>query len=366
MNQRYSSLDGLRAYAAIGLVLMHVWANIDVQSELDTFLYARVIHSLRNFIYLFFAISAFSMCCGYYERMKTGQLSMNKFYLRRYQRILPFFTILILIDCIVPHGPNNYELTTISDGTIDNTTTPTWLAQLYESFANLTLAFNLLPNPDIKVIGVGWFLGVVFLFYMLFPFFVFMMDSKRRAWKSLLLTLIFCYIALDYFYTDKFVNFHDTRHNIIFIAPFFCLGGLVYLYRDSLSLMVKKYRWLSLFVCWIAVIIYYVVIPSNYLYVLAMFLIWGLWIIYAIGTEGKILNNKFTKYISDISMEIYLCHMMCFRAVEKIHLEKHITNPDILYWVSCILTIIGAVIFSHVFKYIIFPKIEPYIFKNTK
>ncbi|WP_158223266.1 hypothetical protein [Fibrobacter sp. UWS1] len=43
------------------------------------------------------------------------------------------------------------------------------ISELYQAFADLTLAFNLLPNPDISVIGVGWFLGLVFLFYMIFP-----------------------------------------------------------------------------------------------------------------------------------------------------------------------------------------------------
>lgn len=168
-------------------------------------------------------ISAFSMCCGYYERMKTGQISMNRFYMKRYQRILPYFTLLILIDCLAPHNANNYELSTMGTD-VANRVNPI-LSQLYESFADLTLCFNLLPNADIKVIGVGWYLGIVFLFYMLFPFFVFMLDNKRRMWKSLILVFVFCYIAIEYFFTDKFINFEITRHNIIYSAPFFVVGG---------------------------------------------------------------------------------------------------------------------------------------------
>ena len=191
MKERYSSLDGLRAFAVIGIAIMHIWGNIDVAPDRSTFLYGVVIPSLDEFVYLFFMISAFSMCCGYYERMKIGQISMNNFYKKRYQRILPYFALLILIDCLVPHGANKYEMSMMAAGTVD-TVNPI-LSQLYESFANLTLCFNLLPNPEIKVVGVGWFLGVVFLFYMLFPFFVFMLDNKRRMWGSLLLTFLFCF-----------------------------------------------------------------------------------------------------------------------------------------------------------------------------
>lgn len=53
MNERYSSLDGLRAFAAIGIAIMHILANIDVGPDKTTFLYGTVIPSLTNFVYLF-------------------------------------------------------------------------------------------------------------------------------------------------------------------------------------------------------------------------------------------------------------------------------------------------------------------------
>ena len=76
MNQRYTSLDGLRSIAAIGIVIMHVLANLYVVPE-NNALYGTIIPSLTNFVYLFFSISAFAMCCGYYERMKSGQIFLT-------------------------------------------------------------------------------------------------------------------------------------------------------------------------------------------------------------------------------------------------------------------------------------------------
>lgn len=93
-------------------------------------------------------LSAFSMCCGYYEKVKNGTLDLEHFYKRRYQRIWPFFAILCTLELIVEHK----------------------LTAFYEWIADLTLAFGLLPNPNISVVGVGWFLGVIFVFYMIFPF----------------------------------------------------------------------------------------------------------------------------------------------------------------------------------------------------
>lgn len=363
MNDRYSSLDGLRAYAALGIVIMHVLANIAVAPDKSCFLYGTVIPSLTNFVYLFFVISAFSMCCGYYERMKAGQVSMNKFYMKRYQRVLPFFALLVLIDCVMPHGANKHELSTMAEGAIP--AVAPWLEQLYQSFADLTLAFNLLPNADIKVIGVGWFLGLIFLFYMLFPFFVFMMDSKRRAWKSLVVMFAFCYVAIDYFYTPQFIDFNVTRHNIIYSAPFFGVGGVIFLYRKTLSDFVRKYSLAILVAAWIMTIAYWMIGVKGFNFVLVMCALCSIWLIYAIGTEGKVLNNRFTKYLSGISMEVYLCHMMCFRAVEMLHLERYLGQVDLLYWLTCILTLGVAITFSHIVKYKVLPMVEPYFFKKS-
>jgi peptidoglycan/LPS O-acetylase OafA/YrhL len=90
----------------------------------------------------------------------------------------------------------------------------------------------------------------------------------------------------------------------------------------------------------------------------AMVVLFSLWVIYAIGCNDYVLQNRFTKYISGISMEIYLCHMVIFRVIERIHLEKVVGNAEVLYILTCVLTIVGAVIFSHVMKFWILPKVE--------
>lgn len=160
----YKSLNGLRAYSAIGIVLMHVLANI--KSGRLTYEPTNVIiKSFTDFVFLFFIISAFAMCCGYYDRIKNGSIKANDFYKKRYKRIWPYFALLCLLGLA-----------------FDRTIGGVW-----QTFADLTLCFNLLPNPDIKIIGVGWFIGLIFLFYIMFPFFVFLIDNKKRAWIVLLI-----------------------------------------------------------------------------------------------------------------------------------------------------------------------------------
>lgn len=323
--ERYGSLDGLRAYAALGIILMHVLTNINVKPS-ENYLTESIIPFFTDFTLLFMVVSGFSLCCGYYTRIKEGTITPNAFYRKRYLRILPFFALLCLIDLALE--PN--------------------IGSLYEAFANMTLCFGLLPpDAEIHVIGVGWFLGVVFLFYMLFPFYVFMLDNKRRAWVSFILAVIFVFISIDYYS-------NPGRRCMVFCAPLFIVGGIIYLYRHRLADVGKRYPLLgaigviALTVAFFAIREFALNGFAGYLLELALF---SAWLAYAVGSKDKVLNNCVAKYLSGISMEIYLSHMLVYRAFERLHLENLITQHDLLYIVTSLLTIAGVICFAHVMKY---------------
>ena len=55
-------------------------------------------------------------------------------------------------------------------------------------------------------------------------------------------------------------------------------------------------------------------------------------------------------FISGISLEMYLSHMMLFRIVEKIHLERMIGDGDIVYCLTLILVLCSTIVFSLCWK----------------
>lgn len=220
--KHYGAIDGLRMAAAFGIVMMHIRANTDY--PISGFVYDTVIPSFTDFVFLFMVISAFGMCCGYYERAASNQMDWTEFYGKRFRKILPFFGFLVLLDVAV--SPS--------------------LPSLYEAFADLTLMFGLLQKP-IAVIGVGWFLGLVFVFYLLFPFFCVLIQTKRRAWLAFAVSLIYHFVCTAYFEVG--------RSNILYSGCFFLAGGLIYLYREDLS---KWNRWLTLGMAGCAVTLYYI------------------------------------------------------------------------------------------------------------
>lgn len=323
--ERYASLDGLRAYAALGIVLMHVLSNISVKPSAN-YLTGELIPFFTDFTLLFMIVSGFSLCCGYYRRIKDGTITPANFYKRRYARILPFFATLCLIDLVV--SPS--------------------LGSLYEVFANITLCFGLLPpSTEVHVIGVGWFLGIVFLFYMLFPFFVFMLDNRRRAWFSFAVALVFAWLTIVY-YSDP------GRRCMVFCAPLFVAGGIAYLYRERIVEFGKRHPVLSVVSTVVITVAYFAFrkqIPGGVMTYTAELALFTLWLVYAVGSADVVLNNRVVRYLSGISMEIYLSHMLIFRVVERLHLENTITQNDLFYAVTSLLTIMGVICFAHVMKY---------------
>lgn len=222
--KHYGTIDGLRAIACIGIVMMHIAANNSY--EISGFIYNTMIPSFTNFVFLFMTVSAFGMCCGYYQRMLDNKVNLSAFYAKRFKKILPFFGTLVLLDVVMSPSIN----------------------ALYEAFANLTLLFGFLPGAgNITVIGVGWFLGLIFVFYICFPFFCVLLKNKRRAWMAFGMSLIYNYVCISYFDVD--------RTNILFCACYFIAGGLIYLYRDKIG---SLNRWLSLCVVVISAVLYYV------------------------------------------------------------------------------------------------------------
>lgn len=120
---------------------------------------------------------------------------------------------------------------------------------LFEIFANLTLCQGLLPNANISVIGVSWTLAVIFVFYMLFPFFCFLIGNRKRAWGVAVAALVFNWLCGNYF--------NAGRTNIVYDAVYFIAGGLIFLYRKELAEFASKYKIVAGAILLIATVAYF-------------------------------------------------------------------------------------------------------------
>ena len=248
----YGAIDGLRTIAAFGIVMMHVAANNNY--AITGYVYETMIPSFTNFVFLFMVVSAFGMCCGYYDRILKGTVSFSKFYGKRFRKVLPFFAVLVFLDILI--SPS--------------------VASIYEGFADLTLLFGLLPDAgNITVIGVGWFLGLTFVFYLLFPFFCVLIENKRRAWAAFAISLAYNFACTAYF--------HVGRQNILYSGCFFIAGGLVYLYREELAGIRGWKQGLLLGLTALTILAYYNIGGNSLTYLLVSVAL----LIYAVSGSGN-------------------------------------------------------------------------------
>lgn len=262
--ERYEGIDGLKAYTILGIALMHVLSN--GKYELGGFVFAQLIPAFTNLVFLFMMVSGFGMCCGYYQKIIDRKISMEEFYSKRYIKIWPYFALLCALDFVISPSKNS----------------------LFEVFANLTLCQGLLPNANISVIGVSWTLAVIFVFYMLFPFFCFLLGNKKRAWGVAVIAFVFNFVCSNYF--------NAGRKNIVYDAIYFIVGGLIFLYRKELVGFVSKHKVIAGAILLAATVTYFALGSST----LTMLFFCVAALVYTLGCNGGILVNPVAKFLGGI------------------------------------------------------------------
>ena len=308
---RYEGIDGLKAYAIIGIALMHVLANGEY--GIGGFVFERLIPSFTNLVFLFMMVSGFGMCCGYYQKIVDQKISVEDFYKKRYIKIWPYFALLCALDFVISPSKES----------------------LFEVIANLTLCQGLLPNAKISVIGMSWTLAVIFVFYMLFPFFCFLIGNKKRAWRVAVVALVFNWLCANYFKAG--------RTNIVYDAIYFIVGGLIFLYRKELAEFASKHKVIAGAILLIATVAYFAVGGNT----LTMLFFCVAALVYTLGCKrGGVLVNPVAKFLGSISFEIYLCHMVIYRVLEKLHLVHLFENGLLAYIFTAVAVICGSVVFS--------------------
>mgnify|MGYP001065632867 CR=1 FL=1 len=337
----YGAIDVLRTIAAVGIIMIHISSNN--QYQLQGFMYEKVIPFLLNFLFLFMTISAFSVCCGYYEKITKYPNAYSDFYKGRMKKVLPIFSVLILMDIIV--SPS--------------------VKSLYEAFADLTLLFGLLPNAgNIEVIGVGWFIGLIFVFYLCFPFFCFLLETKGRAWFSFGISLLYLFACKKYFRVGI--------TNILYSGCFLLAGGLIYIYKTEIEKLARKKRnqWIVFSILCVIIVFHF----TGYKGEISSLLISSTALIYALmhseyrrlrQAKWSLQENRFTKFFSKISLEVYLSHMMVFRVIEKLGLNVRFGDGWNQYWITFILVLTGTVIFACIMNKLFEITILGKIKKNT-
>ena len=320
--KRINTLDGVRALLAISITLVHVLKNTPPSIGAED--YQGIFHYIahgENAVKVFFMISAFSLCCGYFEKFKMGKISVNDFYKRRYSRIMPFWFIICSLGLLAEPS----------------------LLRLHEYVLNMSLLYKIQPLPNIELIGVGWFLGSVFTFYILFPWFIFLIWTKKRAVVMLILSILLSQVMANY---CNLLHFQKFTGYFISQMPFFIAGGVLYHFHSQIIDYYCQHKWTK----WLVYILTgwcSFVFVDEYPSLVISIVMCSSFIVFAVtNKDNRIMGSKPMSLISKYSMEIYLSHMMVFRVVEKCGLVGCADNEYVSFFICASITFVGALLFS--------------------
>ncbi|MEP6927091.1 MAG: acyltransferase [Ginsengibacter sp.] len=296
-------LNGLRAIAALAVVVSHVTLALD-QFGLNNKIFGTDIDGnpkgldlAGNGVTIFFTLSGFLITFLLLKEKEISHLKIKNFYVRRVLRIWPLY-YLYFLACIVTAF--------IFGITFEKSSIPFYI------FLAANVPFII--GKTLPFLAHYWSLGVEEQFYLFFPQLA--KQSNRRLFKivSLLivfflsLKFVFWILKRKYGFELPFLAITVTRFHIMLIGV---AGAILYYNKNQKFLLLATHKAIQIF-SWSCMLLIAInkfhiasVLDTELISILSVFLIIG-----QITKKNHIINleNKFFDFIGKISYGVYVLH----------------------------------------------------------
>lgn len=267
---------------------------------------------------IFFVLSAFTLCLSLSKRKQK----YGSFLLKRIERLAPGYWSMIIIYII---------LAIVSIALLGQRIMWTSLEPI-DILINILFLNGLIPGTanNYVVLG-GWFVGTVFLLYLITPMMFHLFNSSNKKWEKIrhwlfpLSVMAICLIiagCINTFVTDEYRDF--IYFNIITQAPIYALGFSLYSVYTNGDFVKIKYPFLKMLISFcLSLILFFVEIPFCMDFFPFFF---GLGFVYAFVFAQKvdmprIKLVRWVEKIGKISFSIYLTHTFIVFLGERLFLK---------------------------------------------
>lgn len=286
-----ASLDGLRAFAVLLVMLLHANFKLGWSGGLG--------------VSVFFALSGFLITTLLLEEFnKTNTISFKGFYIRRTMRLFPpLYAMLLLVFLYALFFRSGTDQTYIVQDVISAS------GYVY----NICWAWGW--GVKEMLLYHTWSLGVEEQFYLIWPAILYVF--LKKGWLNLLKYLLIFFIAAVWLLKST-GHFPGLASSIIKEAIFIgCLGAL-------LRFTAQKEIFINNILIWLLFLIILVLgiapihLQKHYNTVFNIVSIFSLLIIlYVVQQKGGVLNsilsNRYVVFVGKISYSLYLWHLPVFR-----------------------------------------------------
>jgi peptidoglycan/LPS O-acetylase OafA/YrhL len=335
---RYAYLSALRGIAALWVISVHVAHMPQPGMELPYWFDLYVANGVWG-VQLFFVVSTFSLCLM--QPSHAGeQRPLLGFALRRFFRIAPLFYLFVAITLLSLFKPVRDVFNTNPAGFDLNVST---------FLTNVTFIFNLVPGHghQTSLVLAGWTIGTEMMFYLIFPF---VYARTKNLWSALAAMLISLAVAKVFSMTVMLFTADPAtyqqqsifHHLPIFMCGFVAFWALPLLKNRPNSKQIGAVLLASVPVQFYAVVEGSVPFIEPFHWLGAMFACFVLGLALC---PIRILVNKATVWIGDISYSVYLVHSLVIVALFPIYKQIQASGGGrIETFVSCFVLTLGCVL----------------------
>lgn len=342
----FSGLNGLRAIAAIGVVVSHITLGLK-EFNLNPFIFGSFHDgtprglSLAGFgVSIFFSLSGFLITYLLQSEKQIQNINIKSFYMRRILRIWPLYYLYFVL-CMIAIMIFGISF------------------NIKSLFLYLFYAANIpfILNTPLPFLIHYWSLGVEEQFYLFWPWLNKKVNSKIIPFITTIVVIIIgIKLLLHFYYPNTIVEtaIHVTRFHCMMIGA---LGAILYKQENVLFFNIVDNK-LSQILSWIVIFLVAInqfhvatVIDNEIISLVTVFLIIG-----QIKIKNRILNleTNLFDFLGKISYGIYVIHPLLIFMFSKI--LSQVTMPDTYKYFIVYFSIFGTTILIAHLSYKYFEK----------
>lgn len=331
IKQRLSSLDYLRGFAALSIMLHHYSSWSDVSTIFDNLLDKLGYYGVE----VFYVLSGYTLAFVYLKQGLKTKKSVLKFYIKRVFRIFPLLWLVSLVTILLEKEVPSLEIMLV----------------------NLTGVFSVYKIDSYIAVG-AWSIGNEIFFYLCFPILLFLKHKYQIILAAILIIGLFIVFLIP--------DFLVTREGLFiwksYISPlnhllFFFAGITLYNNRDKLTRLKNPSRLILLLILMILILLPYgertdlVIGFSRIFYSILMLTIVAL--VVNLNEFKNSLLHKISDHLGKISYSLYLVHPLVWGIYGYFNLRvSFIRNIDIVEVRILICVIMSIIASTLIYKYL--------------
>lgn len=323
--KKLAYVDALRGVAVLGVLLVH---TNQFGSRSMPWLLEKIAWKGSMGVQLFFLASAFTLFLSYRNRQQRENSPVRNFFLRRYFRIAPMYSLAVFYYLWQDGLGPRYWL-----GDAPGITTANVLG-------NLTFLHGFNPYWFSSIVHGGWSIGVEMQFYVLVPLLFAWINTRQRAYAFLVFSLLLqlgLQLLLAAHPLISHAKLWEEYLSLYLPAqlPIFGLGILLYfLVEDFQAARGFSGKWLLVLsgavLAFLMIMdrlpippVFWLVLPEPVLYGVAFLLL-------SLGLSRypwPVLVNPVIGYIGKISFSLYLVHFAVLHGLKMVNITDFVGQP---------------------------------------